>query len=1174
MAAITKAFKDDPVGTSVIIDDVVRMSLAAEAERMRRSINKAHGAFVAQQVASAKRALAREYAETVSKGLVSDPKIQTVAQWLTGIEKYTYSLLSKADDDGLTGADEAEFNRLHRRDSRGRFVRGINQIERKDPEAIDNPLEIAKPVRTLMSRNKLENKRDKAERLQAQYEQADRILREFGASFAPSERKDVEVLMRLMNDTSGEISTIAIPLNRVSNGLGDSIFARNKGNPGWRLEESLIGLEIDAKKGSDPKTAARVQEFNSLASAGGMALARVNAIPESRRSKLATALMPRGPEKTRIGQFFDRITAGGEVADSMGNDKLAAMARFVGTYGPEATRVLEPRLRQAAYRYRGTEKEPDLALMSAFNGPDMQAVGRIAAGGVDGGSARQIMDAAMPDRAGGTPKLSPVQGALAYRVREAQITGEPLTEDQLNLYVRSDVAASHLISKLPFRGNIAADLSRKAGNILPSQGVLIDADGDVVSQAVGFGDDTYLPFNYANLKSHMRGGQYVRTRVQGGLTGEDIAAAVGNGARMATVVSSSGVFSLEFDPNFRGGRAMTDKAASMYERYIKILDAVENSGLYTQDIDAREKSRIEGRAAELVGGKNKPEFREVYDRMLDEARSKATTLTDEEMDGLSEQAKDLVLNDPNSGRLSSQALQRQIDDVYSELEAKAQSEKASRLRLNAEGYAVALETLQQQFPYFIRSVKYEPLAGKGGEQGFLDARGQASVKGALRSRTQSEDKGYVRPGGLRAQSVQSGYYQTAQEPAPKRAPVVSESGSYSESASEGSQSGGPQAQSNTAPSAQPSGKGLSALAAVHSARIQGERDRAIGELSGAWNQIAPKVAQNDADFNDVKTADNATVASWYFSQTQAGMKQALSDPEKAPVVMTALRDKNAVSSAIQRALNSSASAGVGDYFAEGSHTLLGQTDLESATNKFIELVQVVSDASSVSQPFSPAAADETGQSFYTGDRPQNIKIGGVDIDSVDTPQKLSAVLSTDEGKQAAELARTLGFDDQGGLPSAAISQKVKEQIQALKLVPAIQAAIKNNATTGGMQLGLTQYIQTASPGIDDRKVISALESAGIDVSDTQSLMSIKDTQQRAKRLQQAWALTGAMRTLQMVGGGGVLLPKAQAEQWLRSQPQIEKSARRPRLNARQMISKMQAEQEALVIRSQRLAKKR
>ena len=42
---------------------------------------------------------------------------------------------------------------------------------------------------------------------------------------------------------------------------------------------------------------------------------------------------------------------------------MGAFARFAGTYGPEAEKVLDPRVRQTAYRYRGTEKEPDIELM-------------------------------------------------------------------------------------------------------------------------------------------------------------------------------------------------------------------------------------------------------------------------------------------------------------------------------------------------------------------------------------------------------------------------------------------------------------------------------------------------------------------------------------------------------------------------------------------------------------------------------------------------------------------------------------------------------------------------------------------------------------------------------------------------------------------------------------------
>ena len=192
------------------------------------------------------------------------------------------------------------------------------------------------------------------------------------------------------------------------------------------------------------------------------------------------------------------------------------------------------------------------------------------------------------------------------------------------------------------------------------------------ARPLGVGDDTYLPFDYNNMKRSMRGGQYVRTRVQGGLTGEDIAAAVGNGARMATVVSSSGVHTIEFDPNLRGARGGSDKARSMYRRYLQILDAVENSGMYTQDIDPREKAKLRSRAAEITGSHQGDDFDSTYKKLESEARAQASELTEDEMDGLMTQAeKSVAAGGWAHATCPQQRLKRRTDDVYSELEAKA-----------------------------------------------------------------------------------------------------------------------------------------------------------------------------------------------------------------------------------------------------------------------------------------------------------------------------------------------------------------------------------------------------------------------------------------------------------------------------------------------------------------------
>ena len=80
------------------------------------------------------------------------------------------------------------------------------------------------------------------------------------------------------------------------------------------------------------------------------------------------------------------------------------------------------------------------------------------------------------------------------------------------------------------------------------------------------------------------------------------------------------------------------------------------------------------------------------------------------------------------------------------------------LALNATGYMVALQTLQQQFPYFIRKVSYEPLVDRGDVEGFFSRRKLDPSIAAGRA-SGAKDQGYVRPGGLRPPGVSRGLLQ-------------------------------------------------------------------------------------------------------------------------------------------------------------------------------------------------------------------------------------------------------------------------------------------------------------------------------------------------------------------------------------------------------------------------------
>jgi hypothetical protein len=93
----------------------------------------------------------------------------------------------------------------------------------------------------------------------------------------------------------------------------------------------------------------------------------------------------------------------------------------------------------------------------------------------------------------------------------------------------------------------------------------------------------------------------------------------------SAVVSASGVYSVEFDPNFRGARAMSDKAHSMYSRYIAILDAVDSSKLYAKPLDPTVENEIRSTARRLSGG-DKDRYESELTKLREQKMSEAGQL--------------------------------------------------------------------------------------------------------------------------------------------------------------------------------------------------------------------------------------------------------------------------------------------------------------------------------------------------------------------------------------------------------------------------------------------------------------------------------------------------------------------------------------------------------------------
>jgi len=481
---------------------------------------------------------------------------------------------------------------------------------------------------------------------------------------------------------------------------------------------------------------------------------------------------------------YRRLEASSEFLDSLlpaddqrnGLQRKVALAfsagKWAGKYGTEIEQVIGPSVRRSAYRYRGTEKKPTEGLQSSINSSIMRN--------------RGDMDQARKEMIYGRFEVSENgRGGLNESHEESPII-------------------SYFVGRLP-----KSELSRlqnKAGATPPSQGMIIDRDGKVATEAVGYGDDWYLPFDLKNL-GRMRGGEYIRTRTYGGPTTEDVYAGMVGGARAMTVVSRSGVFTVEFDDTFRGSRRYNDNAARMVKRYGLLLDAVKNGSITLDELpqdkieELREEAErefgpgtdTERQRDEWVNQQKKdPRVRRrmskvrreaaandfLNDRLADSSsgweaqvadRVKRKALDELKADSNFQTVQNIANGSspelPNLNKEQAREAMRQraadtlarVSEDYKGAEAAAQQmfpaefgrfmnlqekdyeTRLKELSLDGDGYAKALEALQEQFPYYIKEVRFRRL-----EKG-------KSANGRL-------DTGYVKPFYIRPEAALVGYY--------------------------------------------------------------------------------------------------------------------------------------------------------------------------------------------------------------------------------------------------------------------------------------------------------------------------------------------------------------------------------------------------------------------------------
>lgn len=483
----------------------------------------------------------------------------------------------------------------------------------------------------------------------------------------------------------------------------------------------------------------------------------------------SSALQAKPGEEIGTGQeVYDKVGAAAQLIDAtIGNHigpagKVAtALGGWVGSHGAEAEKILGPGARKASYRYRGVEKRPDAILQRNIDNALKQIAAQYTKEGI---KAEQARDLAREFLIYGSESNFAIKSPKG-------ITRKERVESPVIMHMSKTLPDMEL-----------ANLQLASGHIPPSHGIIIDRNGAVVSQAVGYGDDWYLPFNLGTI-GMVNGGEYIRTRTLGGPTSEDIYTSLITEARAFTVVSHSGVYNVEYDKTFRGTRRFNDKAKRMVDRYEKLLDAVKE-GQVAPRIPAERYAELRADAMEDYPDDQK-RFRDRLTqlennekrspRMSQQDMSKARdgwisstyaptrrTADGREMDyqELKSEYAASIAESPVDGKTKAtvyeEAAQRFDDNPIAVLSEKDPSiidkwgrakrniefqyaRDKSAINLDSEGYYKALKALQEQFPYYIKSVKFRPLTG------------QELYVGA-------PDTGYVMPRFNRPAAAQAGYY--------------------------------------------------------------------------------------------------------------------------------------------------------------------------------------------------------------------------------------------------------------------------------------------------------------------------------------------------------------------------------------------------------------------------------
>lgn len=634
---------------------------------------------------------------------------RVVSKRLRAVQRATLTAaVSKRDDETLgfaqalgmiSKSDVWDEHKVNRDPSSGRFRTKISHAQTKPIHA---------RTASSMGIQGLDNKKYKTltPKQQAEYQDEYRQLANFLSSVQSSTRNpgDVDILMH---------------------------FKDKKGGRVWTERQSGTKINRDLLYDSDHRLMGVEAVPNSL-SAGGAYFGLTTALGTSPSSR--TAAITRGVNTVNSDfssfadswneeasshngneKMYNRLASGsqfvGQIAPAGSKTQLAArFGQFVGDHGAEAESVVGPHARKTAYRYRGTSKTPDNDVVGEYN--------------------RAIQSAKMGN--------IPANATAPVQLAAHRISAERRNPNWEERGAGRAVLANWLMKESPAKPKPGLyNLQLASGNTPPSEGFIIDASGQVTDQAVGYGDDHYLPFNLKHLKS-LKGGEYIRTRSVGGLTAEDVYTGLMSGARQVTVVSRSGTFSMEFQPDFKGGRRYNDKALRMTKRYTQLLDAVQSQQVDRMQVSPEIRNAIKDEVVEEMGGLGMS----TRDMSAEITRRVNEFKENPELSENDERLARLIATQRAGGRQGKDA-----DDFMAQAMSDIAQQKEYKFRLNGAGYAAALEALHEQFPYYIK-VNANPRVDP--------------------DRFETEmDQGYVEPGRNRPTAAKAGLFGTQINPGQK-----------------------------------------------------------------------------------------------------------------------------------------------------------------------------------------------------------------------------------------------------------------------------------------------------------------------------------------------------------------------------------------------------------------------